>query len=340
MVRITACRLAAAFALVLSAWAPGAAAGPAAADTSGGGLSAELERLRSQDRRVAGVAFRIRTTNLALCPSHTVAAGWTLHNAPQYGPRLRAAAVQHFGLKGSYPSVLALAPDGPAARAGVRADDVITAVNGQPLGQAPVASGPGDFEALSADLARIDAALAAGPARLALLRGGAPHEATVEAAAACTHEAQVNPSATLQASADGKRVFITTALVDFASDDDELAFVLGHEYAHNFLGHREELDRKGFARSVLGNLATPPWHVLKTEREADRLGVYLAARAGYDTAAAPAFFEKLGRREPSTRFAQWGHPSAGSRLEAMQAIVAEIEAQERAGLALAPRDAP
>ena len=75
---------------------------------------------------------------------------------------------------------------------------------------------------------------------------------------------------------------VTSGMMDYASSDDELAMVLGHEFAHLLLGHGWTLPRWRGAR----------------EAEADHLGLYLGARAGYRPAAALAFWRRLAVDQP------------------------------------------
>ncbi|MBU4135541.1 MAG: peptidase M48, partial [Alphaproteobacteria bacterium] len=72
------------------------------------------------------------------------------------------------------------------------------------------------------------------------------------------------------------------------------------------------------------------------ERQADRVGLYLAARAGYDTAIAPAFWRRFGAYNWRVRYPQWGHPSAEARARALEAVQAEISALQASGRPLLP----
>jgi tagatose-1,6-bisphosphate aldolase len=47
-----------------------------------------------------------------------------------------------------------------------------------------------------------------------------------------------------------------------AADDAELAFIFGHELAHNILDHGRYLDRRSVARRWVGSLGAVPWAVL------------------------------------------------------------------------------
>lgn len=294
-----------------------------------------LSALTDLDQRVARVSARLLSVNADLCPTLRQSAGWTLHSASQYGSEIRPFAEERFGLSGDLPGVLAAPEGSPAAGAGVRIGDLLLAVDGERL-EAGVAGGAAQYEGLAANLRRIDRALSAGPAEILVRRGGAERTVTVEPRQACGYDVQVDPSGELNARADGARLFISTALASFAANDDELALILGHELAHHVLGHRRFTERGGD-----GRFSNPGWTPAdggagNRERQADRVGLILAARAGYDPSVAPGFWRRFGESNWRVRYPQIGHASAGSRAAALEEVVAEIEARRAAGRDLTP----
>lgn len=117
--------------------------------------------------------------------------------------------------------------------------------------------------------------------------------------------------------------------------DDELAAVIGHEMAHALREHsREQVSQQmaaGIGLSVLsavtgipgaadlGSELTKVMFTLPNSRthetEADRIGVELAARAGYDPRAAITLWQKMGSlsSERPPEFLST-HPSPASRM--------------------------
>jgi predicted Zn-dependent protease len=114
--------------------------------------------------------------------------------------------------------------------------------------------------------------------------------------------------------APGGFVFVTAGLYRLLDDEAELAAVLGHEIAHVVLRHHLEVMKKSSVigavstalsnrlsatrpnlTSVLGNGAQILARGLDKEAElaADRLGIVLAARAGYDPYAMFGVLEKI-----------------------------------------------
>ena len=293
-----------------------------------------LIALTDLDQRVARVGYRLSAANAALCPAVRNSAGWLLHAASQYSPELRPHAVARFGLDGDLPGLLAV-PDGSAAAlAGLRQGDLIVSVNGAALSRG-VDRRAAAFEGLEANIVRLDQALARGPVEIGFRRDGSVRTATVAPQRACGYEVQLDPSDELNARADGERLFITTAMAGFAATDDELAVILGHELAHHVLEHRtwHGAETRGRRTQTVPALSDAPGGA---ERQADRVGLYLAARAGFDTAIAPAFWRRFGAYNWRVRYPQWGHPSAEARARALETAQAEISARREAGQPLIP----
>ncbi|MDI1325535.1 MAG: M48 family metallopeptidase [Brevundimonas sp.] len=328
--------------LLSAAVAMAAAAGVVACGQASGGSMAtgvgdaaaqRLTALTALDQRVARVAQRLSDENVELCPAVRLAAGWALHSASQYSNELRPLVQSRFGLEGDLPGVLSAPPTSAAANAGLREGDLILAVNGTPLNPGPARTTPA-FEGLAANVAVLDRALADGAIRLDIRRGGEPLTVRVQPHRSCGYEVQLNPSDELNARADGRRLFISTALAGFTESDDELALILGHELAHHVLRHRSWSDVGGAGRKA--NDATTVNGVGDKETQADRVGLFLVARAGYDTRVAPAFWRRFGAANWRVRYPQLRHASAEARARALEAVQVEIDAKRGEGGPLLP----
>ncbi|MDB5825725.1 MAG: family peptidase [Herminiimonas sp.] len=114
----------------------------------------------------------------------------------------------------------------------------------------------------------------------------------------------------------GGKIAVYTGLLDKLNlSDDELAAVLGHEMAHALREHAREraseqaaaglgisvlsavaglgdLGQQGLQYAYMGVLGLPNSRAHETE--ADRIGVELAARAGYNPQAAITLWQKMG----------------------------------------------
>lgn len=134
----------------------------------------------------------------------------------------------------------------------------------------------------------------------------------------------------------GKIAVYTGLIARIKPTDDELAAVIGHEMAHALREHsREQVSQQMVtnmglsvlsavtgvgATADLGGALTNVMFTLPNSRthetEADRIGVELAARAGYDPRAAVTLWQKMGALGGSSAPPEIlsTHPSAASRI--------------------------
>lgn len=136
----------------------------------------------------------------------------------------------------------------------------------------------------------------------------------------------------------GGRIAVYSGLITRLDlTDAELAAILGHEMAHALREHaREQVSRQmaeqlGFSvagaalglgestqqiAQVLTNVTFNLPHSRQAEQEADRIGVELAARAGYDPRAAVSVWQKMQKAQDGGGSPQFlsTHPAPGDRL--------------------------
>ncbi|MBU1040109.1 MAG: M48 family metalloprotease [Proteobacteria bacterium] len=224
-----------------------------------------------------------------------------------------------WGVGEDTPVVIGVMPGGPAHLAGVRRGDVLRAAKGKPL----------DVSGNSADLTRrLDDLAAGGPVDLELVRAGKPLTLTIPAPKAiCDTRFTVILGDAVNAYADGKNVFATYGAMNLFAKDEDLAVVLGHELAHNILGHVRQ-DASGKATG-----ATTP----QQEAEADAVGLYFTARAGFNIKDAPGVWRRLAAQNPTHISAGGDHPSTAARFLNLEAVRDEILMRQAAGLPLIPR---
>jgi membrane-associated protease RseP (regulator of RpoE activity) len=288
------------------------------------GVAATLSAIRAADRRVATIGHRLAVSNLAWCAHTEWRHGLVLLELSDISGTLRGEAFQAFRRDRGL-GIMALAANGPAERAGLRPNDIITGFDGHPLpplGGAPQAQNQSWFAALTA-------AFEDGLARVDILRGDARMTLTVQGERGCATVFQGAPRQSRNANADGITVNVNVGLIDYARDDDELAAVMAHEFAHNVLRHRDRLNAARVSRGVLG-VGRGVGSIRQTEIEADRLSVYLMERAGYDPEAAVRFWSRYGPH-PLNFLRSRDHPGWRERIALMQAEIAKIRAARAAG---------
>jgi predicted Zn-dependent protease len=144
----------------------------------------------------------------------------------------------------------------------------------------------------------------------------------------------------------GGRMALYTGLVDKVQpSDDELAQVIGHEIAHALANHTAEKmsvarastlgvlavgilsDHRGagVAAAAAATVAVTLPNSRTAENEADRIGIELAAKAGYDPRAAATLWGKMGKVGGSAppQFMST-HPSSENRQQRLASLESQM----------------
>lgn len=146
----------------------------------------------------------------------------------------------------------------------------------------------------------------------------------------------------------GKIVFYSGLVSGLALSDDEIAVVMGHEIAHALREHsREQVSQAmaaqaaiGIGASILGfgqgaaDLANVGYEALvatrfsrNDEKEADRIGLELAARAGYDPRAGATLWRKMMAKSGGARPPEFlsSHPADARRIDEVQSLLPVVQ---------------
>ncbi len=145
----------------------------------------------------------------------------------------------------------------------------------------------------------------------------------------------------------GKIMFYSGLIQNLKLSDDEIAVVMGHEIAHALREHsREQVSQAMAAQATIGigaallglgdltaNLASTAYEALiatrfsrSDESEADRIGLELSARAGYDPRAGVTLWKKMlsasqGGNPPELLST---HPAEGRRIEQIESLLPTV----------------
>jgi predicted Zn-dependent protease len=157
----------------------------------------------------------------------------------------------------------------------------------------------------------------------------------------------------------------TGLLEQVKPSDDEVAQVMGHEIAHALANHTQERMSVAMASSVAMTAAAVALggrdgaqlglagaelaavyaiqlpNSRESESEADRIGIEIAARAGYDPHAAVTLWEKMekaGGKGPPQFLST--HPSPANRRQALQELGPKMEPYYQQARARPAKDAP
>lgn len=151
--------------------------------------------------------------------------------------------------------------------------------------------------------------------------------------------------------AGGKMAIYSGIITQLNLSDDEIAQVMGHEIAHALAKHTAERMSTAMASQaalqigamLLGNDSATSQMALQAaavattvgvqlpnsrqqESEADRIGIELAAKAGYDPHAAPRLWEKMLQATGSKGQSDFlsTHPQGEKRQEALTALIPQM----------------
>ena len=308
----------------------------AAADT--------LTKMAALQDRLYRVAAPLLIDNAELCTKHARnLLGFTAKNRHSYPGEYNEAAHVAFGMDERLQVTGVLAGSG-AAKAGLRLGDGLVAAAGKPL-----PTGPNALAGAGAVFGPIVASQPTLP--LTIERNGNNRDLNVPVTRACSFAIELGNADNVNAYADGGRVMVTRGMIAVAKSDDELAYVLARTMAHNMLGHPAAQRNSATIDSVVTNLTrvTPDLSMLNgsagikampagSDAAADRLAVYLLARAGYNIEGASAFWKRFAAAYPAgvANGHTANHPGVTARLAAIDAAVADVKAKRAAKRPIAP----
>ena len=150
--------------------------------------------------------------------------------------------------------------------------------------------------------------------------------------------------------AGGKMGIYTGLIEKIKPTDDEIAAVMGHEISHALLQHsREQMSEQavmGVGVALIGVTASSDAdrgtrenvaglaaitlimlpHSRNHESEADKLGIELAAKAGYNPRAAVTLWNKMTAESGNNSTFDWlsTHPASPKRVAALESLEAEM----------------
>jgi Zn-dependent protease with chaperone function len=324
---------------------------------------AAIDTATQRAATIQRLAWPLLAANVDLCPKRQRRLGLQFVDAASLKgltPGLTQAHARQLGY-GDKAHIAIVTAGGPGERAGLRPGERIRTINGDP---APTTTalirkrlGSITTQTIALTIEAVD---------------GSVRQASLKPQRVCAFPARLAALETINASTNGKALRINAGLLRaFADDEPLIQIVIGHELAHAILRHPQRAARASALSggAVLGAVAgsagwvadqlaglsgnTPPvsyqrrglalatWPYSRDlEREADYVGLYLAARAGVDLANAERLFEAFAIERPTNTWIALSHPITPERVVALRATRAQIEARKAAGLPLVPDGLP
>lgn len=299
--------------------------------------------------RLHNVAFRIRVANRDDCRDRAWAQiGLEAGTAASLPRKYRPFSHEALSVSWTQATALSVADTSPAAAAGIKAGDQLLTFNNEPVPHYATAGWIGSFVRHNGER----------PLQILVRRDGVDKIHTVTPEKACAIPIELISDSSIDAFTDGERIVIHSSLLRVARSDAQLALIIGHELAHANLGHLNKqlvntiLGSAGGtaidAGILLGGISTGGafnrafTHAgarafsVALEREADYVGAYYAARAGYDLAGAEEVWRAISLENPDSIRIATTHPVTPVRFVQMQKAAAEIAEKKRRNVPLTP----
>jgi hypothetical protein len=304
---------------------------------------AALRVLTGQQDRLYRVAAPLLTNNAALCRGNARnLLGFTAKNKYSYPDDLVSAA-QGMGYEDRL-QVTGVLPGSGAAKAGVLRGDILLAAADKPLPQGA------DAERQAANVL---GPLVTGrtPIKLTILRNKAQQNLIVPLTLACAFNIELGNVDSVNTYADGRRVLITRGMLNFVQSDEELAYVIAKDLAHNSLGHAIRQRMVATTGGVIDNLMRVQPDLSANagtggirpypqdlDAAADNLALYMLVRAGYSVDAYSAFWQRLATQYPASVSNGYTalHPATAYRLTMIDKSLQTLKNKQAAGKSLQP----
>jgi len=303
--------------------------------------------------RVGDVAYRIRVANRAACKERVAPQiGLTAATVQSLPRKYRSYSREALEISWTNPTVISVAAGSPAAAAGIEAGDEILAFNNEPV------ASTGTRRWLDRWLKRNGT----GPVTVALRRDGSDRRTVLHPVIGCDVAVNFTVRAEPNAYTDNEAIVIQSGILRLLRGDADLATIIGHELAHVTMDHHDsKIQNTLFGQIggavidgslILGGVYTGGAfsrefgragalaYSVEFEREADYIGAYYAARAGYDISGTEEVWRAMALERPAAIRLARTHPTSPVRFVQMQNVIVEIADKKRRGVPLEPELKP
>lgn len=314
---------------------------------------AQLRDYFTELNKLNTVAYRITTANREFCGKWEIPQIGLFAATPASLPsKYRKFSREALGLRWVRATVISIVPDGPAAKAGMKDKDELISFNGWKVPATSISRWINAFLEENGEL----------PITVVAKRDDEDMTFTVTPVTGCAIPINLETNPDLNAFTDYSRIVIQTGILRITRSESDLAVIVGHELAHNTMGHY----RKKRVNSLLGTvggsaidggfllggistggafsnyleMAGANAFSVAFELEADYVGAYYAARAGYDISGAEEVWQRYSLEIPATIRKASTHPTTPVRYLQMRKVVAEIAEKKTQGLPLMPKLKP
>ena len=183
-------------------------------------------------------------------------------------------------------------------------------------------------------------------------RQGEERVATFDPDLICNYPILLVQNDSVNAFANGSQIGITTGMIRFAEEDEQLGLVIAHELGHNIMDHISKLRTNSLLGTIV-DLAAAYYGVntqgvfgqagarmysQEFEAEADYVGIYYMERAGYSIDNVADFWRDMAVEHPGSINQSHAstHPATPERFLEINAAIEEIKEKKRLNQQLIP----
>ena len=287
--------------------------------------------------RLHNLSHKILKDSSSLCKRTSKKFGIIFNSLYLYDEEYFNSAIKLFSIDNDL-TIVAIAEASAAEEAELQIGDKVIAINYEPV---PIDKG--EFLAFYRDIENIIGDYDVVP--LTIIRRGEndtieTFEVDIIPDDVCDYDVLLGQSDNVNAYADGSNIIIEKGMMRFARTDEELGLVIGHELAHNVMGHLDKRFNNRLAGTFLDVLAAG--YGVNTygafgdagavafsqdfEAEADYVGLHYLHNAGFNTDGASLFWRRMAAEYPSAIRTNHTatHPSTTERFLAIRTVEKEI----------------
>ena len=254
-----------------------------------------VSSMANASRKLHDIAWPIMISNLDSCQNSKINAFGLmiahLEDIPtSLAPSFYAASPINSltNSKADLPMIVSVAKDSPADRAKIMEGDLIISIDNSIVSYK-------NYKRL------LDDAAIKGSLKIRIKRLEEEIIYELESELICGYPVQAMISPIPNAYADGSKIYITIATLDFVKDDQEIAFLIAHELAHNIYHFKGEalyesqgnplaIEEKPSLQKITDLLI---FQTEEKETEADLYGVEFAIKAGIAQDKVANYFRRL-----------------------------------------------
>ena len=233
-------------------------------------------------------------------------------------------------------------PSSSAFKSGLRSNDEIVSINDI---KATI-----DKEKFHKELEKLRAK--SDSLKVVYKRQGEERVATFDPDLICNYPILLVQNDSVNAFANGSQIGITTGMIRFAEEDEQLGLVIAHELGHNIMDHISKLRTNSLLGTIV-DLAAAYYGVntqgvfgqtgarmysQEFEAEADYVGIYYMERAGYSIDNVADFWRDMAVEHPGSINQSHAstHPATPERFLEINAAIEEIKEKKRLNQQLIP----